>query len=244
MTDASKTLGLIGAAAGILIGGGAVALYQGGGAGGGGKREIEQTIRAYLLEHPEVLREASQRLQQRELGKAVDAQRAAFETPYAGAWAGAQNGDVTLVEFFDYACGYCRKSNADVDRLLREDPRLKVVWREWPVLGQDSERAALVSLAAAQAGTYRKFYDAMFAAGRPSPEALARAQQAAGVSAQAVAQIQASPAAGAELARNHQLAQSVGASGTPTFVVGDEVLQGAVGYDALKKAIETARSKA
>ena len=167
-----------------------------------------------------------------------------FETPYAGAWAGAQNGDVTLVEFFDYACGYCRKSNADVDRLLREDPRLKVVWREWPVLGQDSERAALVSLAAAQAGTYRKFYDAMFAAGRPSPEALARAQQAAGVSAQAVAQIQASPAAGAELARNHQLAQSVGASGTPTFVVGDEVLQGAVGYDALKKAIETARSKA
>ncbi|HEX8586013.1 MAG TPA: DsbA family protein [Allosphingosinicella sp.] len=244
MTDASKTLGLIGAAAGILIGGGAVALYQGGGAGGGGKREIEQTIRAYLLEHPEVLREASQRLQQRELGKAVDAQRAAFETPYAGAWAGAQNGDVTLVEFFDYACGYCRKSNADVDRLLREDPRLKVVWREWPVLGQDSERAALASLAAAQAGTYRKFYDAMFAAGRPSPEAIARAQQAAGVSAQAVAQIQASPAAGAELARNHQLAESVGASGTPTFVVGDEVLQGAVGYDALKKAIETARSKA
>ncbi|HEY0084854.1 MAG TPA: DsbA family protein [Allosphingosinicella sp.] len=243
MTDASKTLGLIGAAAGILIGGGAVALYQGGGAGGG-KREIEQTIRAYLLEHPEVLREASQRLQQRELGKAVDAQRAAFETPYAGAWAGAQNGDVTLVEFFDYACGYCRKSNADVDRLLREDPRLKVVWREWPVLGQDSERAAVVSLAAAQAGTYRKFYDAMFAAGRPSPEAIARAQQAAGVSAQAVAQIQASPAAGAELARNHQLAESVGASGTPTFVVGDEVLQGAVGYDALKKAIETARSKA
>ncbi|HEY0026351.1 MAG TPA: DsbA family protein [Allosphingosinicella sp.] len=243
MTDASKTLGLIGAVAGILIGGGAVALYQSGG-GGGGKREIEQTIRAYLLEHPEVLREASERLQQRELGKAVDAQRAAFETPYAGAWAGAQNGDVTLVEFFDYACGYCRKSNADVDRLLREDPRLKVVWREWPVLGQDSERAALVSLAAAQAGTYRTFYDTMFAAGRPSAEALARAQQAAGVSAQAVAQIQASPAAGAELARNHQLAQSVGASGTPTFVVGDEVLQGAVGYDALKKAIETARSKA
>jgi protein-disulfide isomerase len=84
----------------------------------------------------------------------------------------------------------------------------------------------------------------MFAAGRPSAEALARAQQAAGVSAQAVAQVQASPAAGAELARNHQLAQSVGASGTPTFVVGDEVLQGAVGYDALKKAIEAARSKA
>ena len=244
MTDASKTLGLIGAAAGILIGGGAVALYQGGGAGGGGKREIEQTIRAYLLEHPEVLREASERLQQRELGKAVGANRAAFETPFAGAWAGAADGDVTLVEFFDYACGYCRKSNGDVDRLLREDPKLKVVWREWPVLGQDSERAAVVSLAAARQGNYRKFFDALFAAGRPTADALARAQQAAGVTPAAVAELEGSPAARDELARNYQLAQSIGATGTPTFVVGDEVLQGAVGYDALKEAVAKARSGA
>jgi protein-disulfide isomerase len=244
MMDANKKLGLAGAAAGILIGGAAVALYQSEAGGGrSSKTEIEQTVRAYLLEHPEVLREASQRLQQRELGKAVQAQRAAYETPFAGAWAGAANGDVTLVEFFDYACGYCRKSNADIDRLLREDPRLKVVWREWPVLGEDSERAAVASLAAARAGTYRKFYDALFAAGRPTPEALARAQQAAGVSAEAVAELQSSPAAREELSKNYQLAQAIGATGTPTFVVGDEVLQGAVGYDALKEAIAAARAK-
>ena len=244
MTDANKTLGLIGAAVGILIGGGAVALYQGNAGGGGSKGEMEQTIRAYLLEHPEVLREASERLQQKELGKAVSTQRAAFETPFAGAWAGAADGDVTLVEFFDYACGYCRKSNADVDRLLREDPKLKVVWREWPVLGQDSERAAVASLAAAQAGTYRKFFDTLFAAGRPTPDALARAQQAAGVSADAVAKLQASPVVRDELSKNYQLAQAIGATGTPTFVVGDEVLQGAVGYEALKEAVEKARSGA
>jgi protein-disulfide isomerase len=244
MTDANKgtKLALVGAAAGLLIGGGAVALYSGNSGGGGSKTEIEQTVRAYLLEHPEVLREASQRLQQRELGKAVQANRAAFETPFAGAWAGAANGDVTLVEFFDYACGYCRKSNADVDRLLREDPKLKVVWREWPVLGQDSERAAVASLAAAQQGKYRTFFDTLFAAGRPTADALARAQQAAGVNPAAVAQLQASPAVRDELAKNYQLAQSIGATGTPTFVVGDEVLQGAVGYEALKEAVEKARA--
>ena len=245
MTDANKgtKLGLIGAAIGLLIGGGAVTLYSGGSGGGAGKTEIEQTVRSYLLEHPEVLQEASQRLQQRELGKAVEANRAAFETPFAGAWAGAENGDVTLVEFFDYACGYCRKSNADVDRLLKEDPKLKVVWREWPVLGQDSERAAVASLAAAQAGKYRTFFDTLFAAGRPTADALVRAQQAAGVSPAAVAQLQASPAMRDELAKNYQLAQSIGATGTPTFVVGDEVLQGAVGYDALKDAVEKARAE-
>jgi protein-disulfide isomerase len=238
--------GLIAGALGILIGGGAVALWAGSGdgAGGRGKGEIEQIVRGYILEHPEILQEASVRLQQRESGRAVEANRAAFEVPFAGAWAGAADGDVILVEFFDYACGYCRKSNADVDRLLKEDPRLKVVWRDWPVLGPDSERAALVSLAAARQGVYRQFFDQLFAAGRPTPAALQRAQQAVGVSPQAVAQFEASPEARAELTRNYQLAQSIGATGTPTFVVGDQVLQGAVGYDALKKAIAEARSGA
>jgi protein-disulfide isomerase len=251
MTDANKggdvSSGLkswaLAGVAGLLVGGGAMAFYSGAADGASNKAEVEQTIRSYLLEHPEVLQEASQRLQQRELGKAVQANRAAFETPFAGAWAGAANGDVTLVEFFDYACGYCRKSNVDVDRLLREDPKLRVVWREWPVLGEDSERAAVASLAAAQQGSYRKFFDTLFAAGRPTGDALAKAQQAAGVSPATVAQLQASPAARNELSKNYQLAQSIGATGTPTFVVGDEVLQGAVGYDALKEAVEKARSK-
>ncbi|HEX9954551.1 MAG TPA: DsbA family protein [Allosphingosinicella sp.] len=251
MTDTNKAasgggmkLGLAAAALGVLVGGSAVALYAGANDGAATKQEIEQTVRGYLLEHPEVLQEASQRLQQREMGKAVDANRAAFETPFAGAWAGARDADVTLVEFFDYACGYCRKSNADVDRLLREDPKLRVVWREWPVLGADSEKAAAVSLAAAQAGKYRIFFDTLFAAGRPTDDALARAQAAAGVSPQAVAQMQSSAAARDELSKNMQLAQTIGASGTPTFVVGDEVLQGAVGYEALKEAIANARSGA
>jgi protein-disulfide isomerase len=211
--------------AGAVIGGGAVAWTS------------RDSVRDYLLANPEVIPEAMERLQAREASDVVVANREAIETPFAGAWAGAADGDVVLVEFFDYACGYCRKSNADIDRLLKEDPKLKVVWREWPVLGADSEAAARVSLAAAQAGRYRPFYDRLFALGRPTSEALADAQQAAGIAGPADA-----GAADAELSKNLQLARALGATGTPTFVVGDQVLQGAVGYDALKEAIAEARA--
>jgi protein-disulfide isomerase len=213
--------GLIGAA----VGGGAVAY---------GSRE---SVRDYLLENPEILPEAMDRLRSREAARAVSANRSALETPFAGAWAGAADGDVVLVEFFDYACGYCRKSNDDIERLLREDPRLKVVWREWPVLGPDSEAAARASLAAAQAGRFKPFYDALFASGRPDSEAVARARAAVGLTGDLPA-----AAADRELQRNFQLARHLEATGTPTFIVGDQVLQGAVGYDSLKAAIREARA--
>lgn len=214
--------GLLGAA----IGGGAVAYTS------------RQSVRDYLLENPEVLPEAMDRLRARESAKMVSANRTALERPFAGAWAGARDGDVVLVEFFDYACGYCRKSNADVDRLLREDPKLKVVWREWPVLGPDSEAAARASLAAAQAGRFKPFHDSLFAAGRPSPEALAKARAGVGLEGNVPA-----PGADQELARNFELARGLEATGTPTFVVGDQILQGAVGYEALRDAIKAARAK-
>lgn len=214
--------GLIGA----LIGGGAVAY---------GSR---QSVRDYLLENPEILPEAMDVLRAREAAKVVSANRTALETPFAGAWAGAADGDVVLVEFFDYACGYCRKSNADVDRLLREDPKLKVVWREWPVLGPDSEAAARASLAAAQAGRFKAFHDALFASGKPSADAVGKARAAVGLTADLPA-----AAADPELARNFQLARHLEATGTPTFVVGDQIFQGAVGYEALRDAVKEARER-
>jgi protein-disulfide isomerase len=207
--------------------------------GGGGVAYVSrESVRDYLLENPEILPEAMDRLRSREAAKMISANRAALERPFAGAWAGAADGDVVLVEFFDYACGYCRKSNSDIDRLLREDPKLKVVWREWPVLGPDSEAAARASLAAAQAGRFKPFYDALFAAGRPTPEALAKARAGAGLGADVPA-----PVADQELARNFELARGLEATGTPTFVVGDQILQGAVGYESLRDAIKEARAK-
>lgn len=227
---------ILAGAGGLLLGAGAMALagiYAGRTSDRAG---VERIVHQYILANPEILPEAMQRLQDRQLANAVNGNRNAIEAPFGNAWAGAADGDVVLVEFYDYACGFCRKSVADIDRLLAHDPKLKVVWRELPVLGPDSEAAARVSLAAARQGKFRPFHDRLFAAGRPTREAVAAAGRAAGIaSAGAAPEIQ------AEIERNYELARQIGATGTPTFVVGDQVLQGAVGYDALKDAIAKAR---
>jgi protein-disulfide isomerase len=223
--------------AGVLLGGGAMALISSGGAFSE-RGQVEQVVRAYILANPEIIPEAMGRLQDKQFASVVQQNRAAFETPFASAWAGAEQGDVVLVEFFDYACGFCRKSNDDIDRLLAEDKKLKVVWRELPVLGPDSQAAAEASLAAARQGRFRQFYDGLFEKGRPVPNAVQQVQAEVGVRP-----MPKSPEFAAELDKNFQLARAINATGTPTFVVGDKVLQGAVGYDALKQAIAQARAR-
>jgi protein-disulfide isomerase len=227
--------GLIGLAAGAA----AMAAASSAPGNGPDRLAIEKIVREYILEHPEIIPEAMERLQAKQTAGVVDANRAAIEKPYAGAWAGAADADVILVEFFDYACGYCRASQADVTRLLNEDKKLKVVWREFPVLGEDSRKAALVSLAAAEAGKYRAFHDKLFSLGRPTVDVVKAAQASAGM----VGAASANPRFEAEIENNYDLARALNLTGTPAFVVGDKVLQGAVGYDALKKAIAEARAR-
>lgn len=220
---------------GIGLGAAGMALYG----GGADKARVEGIVRDYVLANPEIIPQAIERLQQKDAARAVARHRAALETPWHGAWAGNPQGDVVLVEFFDYACGFCRASNADVDRLLAEDRKLKVVWRELPVLGEGSERAAAASMAAARAGKFKAFHDRLFALGRPDPANISAALAAVGVAAP----VGAPEGFAAEVEKNYGLARLVGASGTPTFVVGDTVLQGAVGYDALRQAIAEARAR-
>jgi protein-disulfide isomerase len=169
----------------------------------------------------------------------LDANRAALEVPFASSWKGSAQPDVTLVEFFDYACPYCKSSNPAVARLVSEDKGLRVVYRELPILGPDSLMAARLSLRASQLGRFAQFNDALWAAGRPGPQTNAAAAQAAGIPAT----LPNDPQAEAELKRNFDLAGKLGASGTPLFIVGHKVLNGAVGYDALKSAIAEARAK-
>lgn len=228
---ASAALGVVG-----------VMAYDRIGAGGEANRaEIETVVRDYILTHPEILPQAMANLQARETGKLVSANRAALEKPYAGAWAGAKDGDVVLVEFFDYACGYCRASLGDIERLLKEDPKLKVVFRELPILSADSEQAARVSLAAAEQGRFGEFHSAMYQAGRPSPATIAAAQAKSGLDAAKAGDSARSAAVQRELENNVGLARTLGFNGTPAWVVGDQALNGAVGYDALKQAIADAR---
>ena len=227
---------LLAGAGGIAVGALAVGGYHAW--RGPDRAATEAIVHDYVIDHGEILQQAVDRMQQRAAASTVGQHRAALETPFHGAWAGAADGDVVLVEFFDYACPYCHATNGDVDRLLREDPHLKVVWRELPVLGPDSQAAAYVSLGAARQGRYRLFHDRMFALGRPTETVVAQAVTDAGVTREGE-----TPDGHAELARNFELARALGATGTPTFVVGDQMLQGSVGYDALKAAIAEARRR-
>jgi protein-disulfide isomerase len=195
-------------------------------------------VREGMLAKPEILVEASEALRNRQYEPILKAYRQALETPYGSSWKGAEKPDVVLVEFFDYACSYCKASNPDIDRLIAEDKGLRVVYREFPILGPDSLEAARLSMAASRAGKFRQYFDAQFAAGRPSQETRTLAARAAGVPAAAGQDA----AAEAELKRNYQMAQQLEATGTPLFIVGNQVFNSAVGYEALKKAIAEARA--
>ncbi len=196
-------------------------------------------VRHGLLSDPAILSETVDALHNSQSAPVLDANRAAIETPFASSWKGAAKPEVTLVEFFDYACSYCKASNKHVDRLLREDKGLRVVYRELPILGPNSVAAARLSLEASKQGRFAQFHNTLWAVGRPAPATNARAAQAAAIAPAP----RNDPAAEEELKRNFALAGKLGATGTPVFVVGDKVLNGAVGYDALKQAIAEARAK-
>jgi protein-disulfide isomerase len=196
-------------------------------------------VRQGLLADPKILSDAVDALRDAQYEPVLAANRTALETPFGSSWRGSAKPDVTMVEFFDYACPYCKASNPVVDRLLKEDKDVRLVYRELPILGQDSVTAARLSLEASKLGRFAKFHDTLWAAGRPAPQTNAAAAEAAGISPEP----KPDPLIEAELKRNFQLAGELGATGTPLFVIGDRVLNGAVGYDALKDAIEIARKK-
>ena len=223
------------------IGGGLVgaALTVGVLAYGGLGRVSSGIVRHGLMADPNILSETVDALRDAQYAPVLDTNRAAIETPFASSWRGAAKPEVTLVEFFDYACPYCKASNAQVDRLLKEDKGLRVVYRELPILGPESATSARLSLEASKLGRFLQFHDALWAAGRPAPDTNAAAAQAAGIAPAP----KSDPQIEAELKRNFQLAGQLGATGTPLFVVGDRVMNGAVGYDALKQAIAAARKK-
>jgi protein-disulfide isomerase len=207
------------------------------------KAAVERIVRDYILEHPEVVTQALDNLQVREIKKVVDANRVRLETPFGSAWDGAADADVTLVQFFDYNCSYCRASLPDIERLLAEDKKLKVVYRELPILGQSSLDAAKVSLAVAlHKGNYGAFHRAVYAAGRITPGTLGGARRIARVDEAAAKADESSAAVRDEIAANLGLQEALKLSGTPSWVVGNEILNGAVGYEALKVAIAKARA--
>ena len=197
--------------------------------------------REALMANPEILPEAIEELQRREMLARIEPVRGELEAPFPGAVLGNPNGDVTLVEFSDYACGYCRMSVEHVNQLIAANPDLKVVIREYPILSAGSADAARMALAAAQQGRFEEFHNAMFSFENLTPENIEAAAQQAGLD---MAGARTAIEAGAfdnQLQNNVFLARNMGISGTPAWIVGNQVFSGAVGPEALSDAIAEAR---
>lgn len=229
--------------AGLLIGGIAMYLFttSGHGAPPGERARMEAVVREYVLAHPELIPEAMQRLQDKQTGNAVATNRRAIETPFGNAWAGNPKGDVTVVEYFDYNCGYCRASLPLVRQLIESDPNVKVVFREWPILAESSIDAAKLSLAAAEQGKFEAFHDALYNAGPVSPETMKAAAAKAGVDPAGVAGL--GDRADKEIAQNRAIARELGLNGTPSWVIGDKVVSSMLPLETLQKLVAEARAK-
>ncbi|RYY42838.1 MAG: DsbA family protein, partial [Sphingomonadales bacterium] len=205
---------------------------------------VRHIVHGYVLRHPEILPEAIEKLRAGESAKAVQAEkdaqkalpglRGAVEKPYHSAWAGNPNGDVTVVAFMDYACGYCRASLPGIDELLAKDPNVRIVYREFPVLGPESAVAARWALAAAEQGKFREFHAALYAEG---PTGIAAAAAKVGLDKALAEQAVGSDAVTAEIAANHKFGQTLAMTGTPSWVIGGKLHYGARDYAGLAAAV-------
>jgi protein-disulfide isomerase len=207
------------------------------------KARIGQVVRDYVLANPEILPEAMKRLQEREMGKAVVSSRGAITQPYASAWEGNPKGDVTVAVFMDYACGYCRASLPMIERLVASDSNVRIVYRELPVLSEVSRVAARWGLAAADQGKFKSFHSALYGAGQLSESSIRAAAASAGLDTAKAQAALTTPRVEAEIASNLEVAGKLGVSGTPSWVIGDQVISGMVPYEVLEQAVKTARKK-
>ena len=198
--------------------------------------------RAWLLAHPEILPEMAEAYQANQAKERLASTGTDVARPFPGAVLGNPEGTVTLVEFSDYGCTFCRQSVEDVKALIAANPDLKVVMREWPIF-EGSEVAARMALAAAKQGKYQAFHDAMFAAGPPSAATISRAAQIAGLDMEAARRFGGSSEATVELQKNMDLARRLGFEGTPSWVAGEAAFSGAVGRARLAEALEAARKE-
>ena len=201
-----------------------------------------EATREWLLAHPEILPEMAEAYQANEAAARLADVADDVARPFPGAVLGNPEGTVTLVEFTDYGCTFCRQSVADVKALVAANPDLRVVMREWPIF-EGSDVPARMALAAAKQGKFQPFHDAMFAAGPPSPATIAAAARTAGLDLAAAEAFADSPAAQFELQKNIELARKLGFEGTPSWIAGNAAFSGAVGRERLGEALEAARKK-
>src|SRR6202012_4951798 len=215
--------------------------------------DIEAIIKNYMVSHPEGLEEAMTELTKRQAAEEAQKHEASvtenagaiFNSP-RGVVLGNKDGDVTFVEFFDYNCGYCKRAMADMLDLMKTDPKLKVVLKEFPVLSPGSVEAAQVAVAVRMQDPggkkYLDFHQKLLGGRGPADKAHAlAAAKDAGLDMARIEKDMASPEVKATIDENFKLAEAMGMNGTPSYVIGKQVVVGAIGLDGLKEKIEQAR---
>ncbi len=200
-------------------------------------------IRDYLLANPEILPEAMQRLQEKQTGKVIAANRADILTPVGSAWAGNPNGDVTVVEYLDYNCGYCRASLPVIDQLIAAEPNVKVVYHELPILSPESQTAARYAIVAARQGKYRALHAALYAGGPLTDASMDKALVTAGLDPAKVKEEAKTASVEAAINTNLSLMRPLGMTGTPSWVIGNRVVSSVMSLEDMRDAVAAARAK-
>jgi len=217
------------------------------------RTDIETIIKNYLVSHPEVLEEAMAELSKRQTAAETQKQQASiaqnaeaiFNSPRQVVL-GNRDGDVTFVEFFDYNCGYCKRAMMDMMEIMKSDPKLKVVLKEFPVLSAGSVEAAQVGVAVRmQDPTGKKYLDfhqkLLTGRGAADKSRALQAAKEAGLDTAKIEKDVASPEVRATIEENFKLAEAMGMNGTPSYVIGKQIVIGAVGVESLREKIGIAR---
>lgn len=215
------------------------------------EKAVERLVKQYILDHPEILIESIDRMRTKRLAqeeaagkRALLAHAAELTRDPTSPFAGNPKGDVVMVEFFDYRCGVCKRVLPIVLKVLKNDSKLKLVYKEWPILGPESVFAARAALASRAQGKYVAFHNAMMKAGGALNETVVmKIAQRVGLDTDRLRRDMEKPEVADTLKRNFALAEELKLQGTPSFVVGDTFIRGGRNYESMKKVIAQARKK-
>lgn len=213
--------------------------------------DVKRLALEAILENPEIIMQAVEILrardaeeQARAAAEALDGQRKALEADPNAPVLGNPDGDVTIVEFFDYNCPYCKRAAEQVNAVLAADGNVRLVMREWPILSEDSIVAARVALASREQGRYEDVHDTLMGMPRATEAGIMRAVEDLGLDMERLRADMALPSVNAHIALSRQLADALGFTGTPSFVIGSNLVPGFVQADQLAALVEEARKAA
>lgn len=214
------------------------------------EERVKELVLEAIRENPEIVLEAVQLYEQREQERQALAaadllseNRDVLENDPNAPVLGNPNGDVTVVEFFDYNCPYCRRAMPQLETLLDEDPNVRLVYREWPILGEGSVFAARAALASREQGRYEEFHWALMGMnGRAEEQSVIAIAQEIGLDIAKLRRDMESPSIDEHFAKSVELSRALGFNGTPSFVIGDALIPGVIEADQMIRLAQEART--